>query len=114
MSHSKFTIQDWYFSFAIALLLKQPGCLPVEMAVSCALCWCEAALADWSSAGSPVPALTQGVLCSQHGCPGLRLQQEYSSFPDFQNYLFSLHLVLSLAVQLQLLGLKPAHICLQK
>lgn len=66
---------------------------------SCALCWCAAALALCS----PSPALSRAVLCSQ-----LRLQQLDHSFPDFQNYLFSLYLELRLALQPELLGLKPA------
>lgn len=64
-------------------------------------------------AGRAVPfaGVQQPWLCaapSLHGRPQLRLQQLDCSFPDFQNYLLSLYLVLRLAVQPELLGLKPA------
>lgn len=105
-NHLKFTaltIQDWYFLFPIALLLKQPGFVPGGWlwAVPSAL---------WE----PHPCSELDALCSQHGCPELSLQQVDSSSPGFQNYLFSLYLVLSLAVQPELLGLKAARACLQK
>lgn len=105
MSHLKLTalsIQGWYFFFPIALLLEQPGCLPVGWL------WAVPLWSSPGSVGSPIPALSWAFLCCQHGRPQPRLQQVGSSFAELQHYFFSLHLVLSLAVQPELLGLKPA------